>query len=86
MPTTRAAAAFAESHGWGQPAEALTINELADDDSRFVEGYANMDLREKYNDQFGESVAVGEPTAAPHKPAYPIIKKPTCTGTGYCVR
>jgi len=77
--------AFAEGHSWGQPAEALTVNELADEDNRFVEGYGNMDLREKYNEQFGESVAIAEPAAAPSPWGKPVIVKPVCTSHG-CVR
>lgn len=78
--------ASARSHSWGTPARALTINELADVDDRFVDGYGNLDLRDKTNTQFGESVATGQPLRPNYFPGRPVIGKPVCTPTGICTR
>lgn len=64
-------------HAWGAPAEALTINELASTDDRFVEGYGNLDLRDTRNTQFGSSTATGAPVSPPRR-------FPVCTPTGIC--
>ncbi|MEL6662100.1 MAG: hypothetical protein AAFR33_03780 [Pseudomonadota bacterium] len=73
--------AQAESYSWGTPADALTRNELADSDERVVEGYANTDLRDKVNEQYGSSFAIGEPATS----STPRIRR-VCTSGGLCTR
>jgi len=72
--------AEAESFSWGTPAAALTVNELGDSDDRFVQGFGNIDMRDKENEQEGYSFAFGE-RAVDHWP-----KRTVCTSGGLCVR